>query len=35
MEISDRVSAGQSVYTPLTLKAYDWFVPGPGIDEFL
>jgi len=28
MKINDRVKAGQSVYTPLTLKVYDWFVLG-------
>ncbi len=28
MQIDDRVHAGQAVYTPLTLKAYDWFVHG-------
>jgi len=28
MKIDDHVKAGQSVYTPLTLKLYDWFVLG-------
>ena len=28
MSDRDRVAAGQAVYTPLTLRAYDWFVLG-------
>ena len=28
METSDRVAAGQAVYTPITLKIYDWLVLG-------
>lgn len=28
MQVEARVHAGQAAYTPLTLKAYDWFVLG-------